>query len=383
MDLPGGRNTRIRYGTREVTGMLKRILAAALLLVALFACRCLAEEQILEAHFLDVGQGDAAIIQCGGQTLMIDGGDKDHSKFVYEYLKDLGITRIDYMISTHPHDDHVYGLATALQACDVGIVYSPVTGFDGKGFESFQNKLQEKGAEITVPHRGDTFSLGGAVVTFLSEPQNWWNLNDMSIVVRVEFGECAFLFTGDAGLNAEQDLLSSGMDLRANVLKVGHHGGLDATSKAFVEAVNPQYAIISVGENNKFGHPAEDTLRQLQRSMVNVFRTDIHGTILCFSDGKNLGFVMTQFKPTAAPATPLPTPDGTDTPAPADTPAAAGNPAPGAEKEVMYIGNRNTHVFHDMSCPSIQDMKTKNKVELYSREEAIDLGFKPCGRCRP
>ena len=277
---------------------MKRLLCFLLCILFLPAF-CAGEEstaaETLTVHFLDVGQGDAAIIQCGGQTLMIDGGDKSGNQFVYSYLTEtLQLDHLDYIIATHPHDDHVKGLATALVACDAGTIYSPVTEFEGEGFHDFTDKITDRGLDITVPHRGDSFMLGSATVTFLSEPQSEWDMNDQSLVVKVVFGNTSFLFTGDAAWDAEQDLLESGADLSATVLKVGHHGSVTSSCQAFLDAVKPTYAIISVGAGNKYGHPADETLMKLQRMYVSVFRTDKHGTIICTSNGESLGFEMTK-----------------------------------------------------------------------------------------
>ncbi len=251
--------------------------------------------ETLTVHFLDVGQGDAAILQCGGQTLMIDGGDRNANRLVYSYLTEtLHLDRLDYVIATHPHDDHVKGLATALTVCAAGTVYSPVTEFDGEGFRDFLQKLDEQGTEITVPHRGDAFMLGSASVTFLSEPSGEWDMNDQSLVTRIVFGNTSFLFTGDAAWDAEQDLLESGTDLSATLLKVGHHGSATSTCQAFLEAVHPACAVISVGAGNRYGHPAEETLMRLEHMNVSVFRTDRLGTILCRSNGESLSFEMTK-----------------------------------------------------------------------------------------
>ena len=355
---------------------------AVLLLAVMLTFRGIAESDVFTVHFLDVGEGDAAIIQCGGQTLMIDGGDSYSNQFVFSYLKDLSITYIDYMISTHPHDDHVYGLATALVACDVGTVYSPVTEYDGRGFHSFLSKLADRGKQISIPHRGDEFSLGGATVTFLSEPQAGWSTNDQSIIVKVSLGDIAFLFTGDAGWAAENDMLESGVDVTADVLKLGHHGSNTSTSKAFVTAVDPTYAIISVGENNGFGHPSSETTLMLQRMTISVFRTDIHGTIICTSNGESISFQMTKKK--RAEPTPEPVVISLDDFNPDESNNTSGDRGiPVFDDGVEYIGNKNTHAFHHLWCQSVVEMKEKNRVEFYSRDEAIGMGYKPCGRCNP
>ena len=272
---------------------MKRFISL-MLCIFLLPAFCMAEKSrskdTLTVHFLDVGQGDAAIIQCAGQTLMIDGGDKSGNQFVYSYLTEtLHLDYLDYIISTHPHDDHVKGLATALVACDVGTVFSPVTEFDDVGFHDFQKKLAERDAVLTIPHRGDSFMLGSATVTFLSEPHSDWDMNDQSLVVKISFGKTSFLFTGDAAWDAEQDLLASGLDLSATVLKVGHHGSATSSCQEFLDAVNPQYAVISVGRDNKYGHPSNEAIMRLQHMYISVFRTDTHGTIVCTSNGESIG----------------------------------------------------------------------------------------------
>ena len=276
---------------------MKRLLCFLICILFLPAF-CVGEEstaaETLVIHFLDVGQGDAALIQCGGQTLMIDGGDKNANQFIYSYLTELGLTHLDYIIATHPHDDHVKGLATALVVCDAGTVYSPVTKYDGDGFRDFTDKLTERGLGITIPHRGDTFNLGSATVIFLTEPQEFWDLNDQSLMVKIVFGNTSFLFTGDAAWDAEQDAIFSGIDLKADILKVGHHGAITSTSQAFLDAVQPKYAIISIGAGNKYGHPADETLMKFQHMYISVYRTDKHGTIICTSDGEHIGFTMSK-----------------------------------------------------------------------------------------
>lgn len=271
------------------------IIICIVFLLPVFGCAEDSIEETLVVHFLDIGQGDAAIIQCGGQTLMIDGGDTEGNQFIYSYMKGtLNLEYLDYIIATHPHDDHVKGLATALVVCDVGTVYSPVTEYDGEGFLDFQKKLEERNAVITIPHRGDSFTVGKATVTFLSDPQPEWDMNDQSLVVKVVFGETSFLFTGDAAWDTEQDMLNNGIDLTATVLKVGHHGSVTSSCQEFLDAVNPKYAVISVGQDNKYGHPANETITKLQRMNISVFRTDKHGTIVFNSDGTNMGIVMSK-----------------------------------------------------------------------------------------
>lgn len=250
-----------------------------------------AQSSGLTVHFLDVGQADAAVLLCDGHAMMIDGGNAADSQFVYAYLtKTLGLNQLDVMIATHPHEDHIGGLSAALNACRVGKVYSPVVTWNTKVFASLEKYAGQQGLSLTIPQKGEQFSLGEAVVTFLSDGQGFSGTNDMSLVVRVDYGATSFLFTGDAEWDAEHALLSDGAKLSCTVLKVGHHGSETSTCYAFLREIMPQYAVISVGKGNSYGHPAESTISRLQDAGANILRTDESGTIICHSDGYQVTF---------------------------------------------------------------------------------------------
>lgn len=272
---------------------MKKILSSLLLMLLMFTAGCgtIASAENLLVYFLDVGQADAAILQCGDEVMMIDGGESSDSSLIYSYLtKTLGITHIDYMIATHPHADHIGGLSGALNACSVGVVYSPVRSYDSKQFSSLVKYVQKQGRELTVPEIGDSFAFGDAQVQFLSPMKEYSNINDCSIVVRITHGNNTFLFTGDAEWDAEHDMVDSGYDLSAAVLKVGHHGSDTSSSYVFLREVMPKYAVISCGEGNSYGHPTEAVLSRLRDVGAQVFRTDLQGDVVFVSDGTTLSF---------------------------------------------------------------------------------------------
>lgn len=253
--------------------------------------------QGLQIHFLDVGQADAAIIICEEQVLMIDGGNTADSSLVYSYLKNtLSISHINYMVSTHPHEDHVGGLSGALNACTVGEVFSPVHEFDSEAFNDFLHYTALQGKSITIPEPGDSYSLGSAEFQFLTPLRNNYLVtNDLSLVIRVQYKETAFLFMADAELSVEADMVMASHSgeyvLSADMIKVGHHGGETSTSFLLLQKVRPKYAVISVGSDNDYGHPSHYLTERLETAKIKTYRTDRDGHIVCYSNGTSLTFV--------------------------------------------------------------------------------------------
>jgi competence protein ComEC len=241
-------------------------------------------------YFIDVGQADSALVVCNGASMLIDGGNVADSDLIYTFLKNKGIKQLDYIVATHAHEDHVGGLAGALNYATVDTAFSPVTEYDTRAFENFVKYLNKQGKTITIPVPGDTFMLGSAEVIVLAPINPSDEPNNMSIVLKIVYGETSFLFTGDAEREEEADILEVGYDISATVLKVGHHGSESSTSYPFLREVMPQYAVISCGQNNSYGHPHDETLSKLRDAEVVLYRTDMQGTIICTSDGTDVSF---------------------------------------------------------------------------------------------
>lgn len=245
----------------------------------------------LTIHYIDVGQGDAELLICGDSTMLIDGGDSADSSKIYGYLQSHNIGHLNYVVATHAHSDHIGGIPGALQYATVDTAFCPVTSYTSKAFDNFAAALSKQGAGITVPAVGSSFKLGSAKVDVLGPVTSAAdNPNNTSIVLMVTFGFNKFLFMGDAEREEEQDILSTGVSLKADVLKVGHHGSGTSTTYPFLNEVMPQYAVIEVGADNEYGQPQEETLSKLRDANVTVFRTDLQGSIICTSDGTNISF---------------------------------------------------------------------------------------------
>lgn len=330
----------------------------------------IAQAGTLTVTWLDVGQGDAAVIQCGGQSMLIDGGKPEKSSYIYAWLQQHGLSYLDVIVATHVDADHIGGLSGALNYASVGTAYCPETTGTTETFQSFVKYLAQRGKQITVPTAGETFALGGAQIQILGPLHRAEDSNDNSIVLKVSFGATSFLFTGDAERAEEQDLLNSGVNLQSTVLKVGHHGSDTSTSYPFLRAVAPQYAVISVGAGNSYGHPTEAVLSRLRDAGVTTFRTDMQGEITAVSDGQTINFSTAKNAVAIASANA----GGGN----ADGAAGAGTTAG------SYVLNTNSHKFHLPSCSSVETISPKNRKDVNeSREQIINEGYAPCKRCNP
>ncbi len=355
--------------------LCKRFLAFLLIFSFVFAfCGCAGEQpqtpvsdSSFAVHFIDVGQADAALVLCDGKAMLIDGGNTADSNLIYSYLKNQGIKHLDYIIATHAHEDHIGGLAGALNYATVGKAYCPVTEYDSSAFRNFVKYLRNRGRTITVPEAGEKFVLGSAectmiaVNTFDNEP------NNTSIVMRIVYGETSFMFTGDAEREVEQALAGSSYTLESTVLKVGHHGSYSSTSYVFLRNVMPKYAVIPVGVDNEYGHPTEEVLSRLRDADVTLFRTDLHGTVICTSDGKNLVF-------------------GTEKAYKGDVFGGIGDNSTVTDNGRDYVVNtkESSMKFHNPDCSAAAKISPENRMDYHgTREELINKRYQPCGVCKP
>lgn len=321
----------------------------------------------LEVHFIDIGQGDSTLITCDGHAMLIDGGNNGKGTAVQLYLTKMGIEALDYVIGTHPDADHIGGLDVILYKFPTGKVILPDYEKDTKTYKEVIDVLDEKNYKITLPVPGDTYSLGEATFTIIAPNRKYGdNANDYSVGILLEHGDSRFVLTGDAEEDSEADILKNELDISADVYKVSHHGSKTATTDAFLEAVNPKYAVISCGEGNTYGHPHAEVMNKLMERGIPIYRTDEQGTIVCVSDGKNITWNCSpseSFK--------------------AGEPIGSSEDSGKKEKaENTYIVNENTKKFHLRSCESVQEILDENRRESKEiKEKLIEKGYSPCKRC--
>ena len=245
----------------------------------------------LIVDFIDVGQGDSILIRQGDHAMLIDGGTSECKDDLLNFLKSENIQKFDYIVGTHPHEDHIGSLDDVVNAYDFDTILFPKVTTTTKTFENLVNAVKNKNKKFTTPVSGNEYTLGDAKFKILApSSDSYQSLNNYSIVIKLTYGENTFMFTGDAETLSETEMLNSFDDLTADVLKIGHHGSTTSTSKKFLNAVNPKYAVISVGKDNTYNHPTKTTMNKLEELKIPVYRTDEEGTIECVSNGKDITF---------------------------------------------------------------------------------------------
>lgn len=242
----------------------------------------------LVSHYIDVGQGDSEFIELpDGTTMLIDAGTADYGETVVDYIKDLGYKKIDYLIGTHPHADHIGGMQKVVKSFDIGSVYMPKASTNTKTYENLLTEIKNKGLKIKTAKAGvSIISENDLKVDILAPNSSKYDeLNNYSAVVKITYKNNKFLYTGDAEKLSEDEIKA---DVSADVIKVGHHGSTSSSSKNFVKNVSPKYAVICVGKDNTYGHPKDSIIKRWENIGAKILRTDEDGSITITSDGKNI-----------------------------------------------------------------------------------------------
>lgn len=344
---------------------MKKFLALLLAFLLVFCCACTEQEEqqnnvegILQVYFIDVGQADCALIIQGEQAMLVDGGNVSDAPDVISFIKSKNVKTLDVVVGTHAHEDHIGGLGAIIDNFTVNKVYCPVDNYDSTAFEEFKDAANRQ-CGITLSKKGDYWQIGESKINVLwPKSTNGWDTNNTSIVFTLKFGKVTYLFTGDAEHDVETSIINDGADIKADVLKVGHHGSGTSSSYYFLRTVMPSFAVISCGKDNSYGHPHQNILERYVQAQATVLRTDRGGTVCISTDGEEITVKQGDVVQTVLQE----------------------NATPGFQP-TAYIGNKNSKKFHLPSCDSLP--KKENRVIFDLRQEAVNAGYSPCGACKP
>lgn len=307
----------------------------------------------LKVSFIDVGQAESILIQNNGHNMLIDAGNNEDEQVIDNFLKKQGVDKLDCVLATHAHEDHIGAMDFVLNNYKVDHVYMSGNSTTTQTYKDFIEAIKNNNIKSSIPSMKDKFYIGSARIDIVYAPYDEKiSLNNSSVIAKLTFGKNSYLFTGDTEVEMESDMVTfSDNILESDVLKVAHHGSDTSTAKKFLDKVNPKYAVISCGKDNEYGHPDKTVLDRLKNKNVSIYRTDISGDIISTSDGKNISFDNEEFKD-----------DDNNS---------------HEEAQTVYI-TKSGKAFHKSSeCSNMG-----NPIAM-SREDAINKGYKPCSKCNP
>lgn len=330
----------------------------------------------MEVHFIDAGQSNAALVICGGRTMLIDAGGNSKGTAIQLYLEKQKIKKLDYVIGSHPDEDHIGGLDVIISKFDCGRIIMPEYSVDTATYRDVISAMEYKAYKNTKPVPGDSYKLGDAQFTIIAPNKEYGNdTNNWSVGILLTHGDKKFLFTGDAEEEAEKDMVKHGIDIKCDVYQAGHHGSKTSSTEALLDAAAPLFAVISCGEDNEYGHPGAQTLNRFRTRGIKVFRTDEQGTIIAVSDGDVIHW-------NCAPSLTWKAGEPKAAKSGGKIAAAGKIPKAGAQKEeITYVLNIKSMKFHKLTCTTLP---TSNRKDTdMSREAVISQGYQPCKRCKP
>ena len=312
-------------------------------------------EGLLRVHIIDVGQGDSTLIELpDGTTMLIDAGERDYGETVVDYLRAEKVEKIDHLIGTHPHSDHIGGLREVVEGFDIGKVYLPKKASTTATFQNLLKAIKAKGLSVITAKAGKEIAAGEDFsVEILSPVEEDYGdeMNLYSVVVRITYGNRRFLFMGDAETENEEQM----PDVRADFIRVGHHGSRTSSGAEFVKRVGAQIAVVSVGEDNSYGLPKKEILERWEKAGAKLYRTDREGSLLFECDGSTITKGDAVFDQTVE-----------------------------VETESKWVLNTSSKKIHCPDCSSVATIGNKNKSESNkSIAELTAEGYTPCGICDP
>ncbi len=351
----------------------------------------------MQVHFMDVGQGDATLVICDGEAMLIDAGDNTKGTAIQLYLSKQGVESLKYLVLTHPDADHIGAADVIVTKFDIDNVFMSDFTKDNQTYNELIQALDDKGYKWSTPDVGSTYELGSATFTIIAPNQQYTDPNNASIGLLLQNGDNTFLFTGDAEEEAEADILANGICIDCDVYKAGHHGSKTASSKELLEAATPSFVVISCEEGNSYGHPHAEPLNNFRSMGMKVFRTDEQGSIVATSNGTEITWNCASTESWKAgestESANSSTPESTKTSEATKTPEETNTletvesevveESPVVEQQSEYvIGNKNTKAFHRPTCSRLP--KEENQVIFPSREDALAAGYdNPCDYCCP
>ena len=349
----------------------KQLLFSAMILAGMMSFPAFGQTNV---HVLDVGQGLSVLIESDGHYMLYDGGDSHKSSYVVSYLQNEQVSSLDYMVASHYDSDHLNGVVGALNAFPVKQVWGPSYETDTKVYQSFCSAAEEKGLSVVQPSVGSKYSLGDAVIQVLAPSgDDYTDVNNYSIAIRVEDGDTSFLITGDAEADSEAEMIASGLELDSDVYVMGHHGSGTSTSWDLLQAAVPEYAVLSCGTGNSYGHPHIESMEKLQAMDIPLFRTNKQGTIVASTDGSSITW-------NVEPCNDYSPGDPNDVPAqPQSSNQPSGNTSASETLSVVYWTPGGKSYHSRRSCSTLSRSKTVNSGSL---NDALNAGKSdPCNVC--
>lgn len=337
------------------------------------------EEDVLQVHFIDVGQGDSILVVQNNEAMLIDAGENEKGREVVDYCEKQGISEIKYLVATHAHEDHIGGMDDVIENLEVDNIILTKSDYSTITYEEVITAAKEKNVNEIYPKVGNSINLGNATIMVVAPNRDDYSEeNNNSIILKITYGNVSYLFCGDAEIESEYDMAENGIDISADVIKIGHHGSDTSTSQMLLNTVSPRYAVISVGKDNSYGHPTSQILNRLKEYGIKYFRTDEEGTIVSITDGENIAWNVKETNE-------LDTSDKSDATNELDTTGESETKNELDTSDICeYVLNNNTKKFHKPQCNVVDDISDKNR-ENYSgdRDSLIEKGYAPCKICNP
>jgi len=361
---------------------MKRLLKYVLSIASITCLSTVPAFAQTKVHVLDVGQGLSILVESKGHYMLYDGGDRNKSSFVVSYLKEEKVSSLDYVIASHYDSDHLNGVVGALNVFPTKQIFSPDYTTDTRVYNSFSSIIETKSISRKQPKVGAKYELGDASFQILSPSGNDYDdPNNYSIAIRITDGDSSFLITGDAESASEAEICRTKLELESDVYVMGHHGSGTSTSWELLQKVTPEYAVLSCGTGNSYGHPHIESMEKLQDMEIQLLRTDKQGTIIASTDGTTISW-------NVSPCNDYSAGDKNDKPAQPQGQNTQNQSSRETTSKTSvsteYILNTSTKKIHYPDCKSVKQMSKKNKkTTTQSRDSLISQGYSPCGNCRP